>query len=197
MPDEWPRRYTQAELNAIAKSIGHSTLNAAAFDKLQEAVEGYQWGSLVDDRIFRSSTNKGRRKKLKNVIELCEQGAPASSLERVANELDAVASQLLGPVNRTERIALQRAAEIALTKMKISGPDPKRARLQFVRELASIFNAVTGKVPGRRVHDQEYGPFRDFVRSALTPFDATMGSDADIKSAVRRWKKDSIGRRKA
>jgi len=71
--DEWPRRYTDAELEAIARSIGQSNLDTLAIDRLQEAVEAYQWGSLVDDRISPSSTNKGRRKSLKHIIALCEQ----------------------------------------------------------------------------------------------------------------------------
>ena len=52
MPSEWPRRYTRAELEAIAKSIGQSNLHPRTVDKLQEAVQAYQWGSLEDDRVF-------------------------------------------------------------------------------------------------------------------------------------------------
>jgi hypothetical protein len=76
MSDEWPRRYTSAELEAIAKSIGQSKLKPFALDKLQEAAEAYQWGRLVDDRISPSSTNKGRRKSLKHIIALVSKRRP-------------------------------------------------------------------------------------------------------------------------
>ena len=103
---EWPRPYTPEELKAIANSIGLETLSPNIVERLQQAVEGYQWGSVVDDkdlvddkdeRIFASSTNKGRRKQLKKLIDLCVQCAPTEDISAVLSELDAIASQQLGP----------------------------------------------------------------------------------------------------
>lgn len=185
MPSEWPRRYTRAELEAIAKSIGQSNLHPRTVDKLQEAVQAYQWGSLEDDRVFPFSTNKGRGKSLKNIMTLCEQEAPAEEIEIALNELDVVASQLLGAVDPIDRRSVQSAARAALKKIRTSGPDPKRARRQYIGDLVCIYSRATGKRPGRWVHDIEGGEFRDFVIAALEPFKATQGCEADIKVALR------------
>jgi hypothetical protein len=182
---EWPRRYTPAELEAIAKSIGQSNLSSVIVDKLQEAVEAYQRGRLVDDRIFPSSTNKGRRKSLQHIIALCEQEASGEDIVIACNELDVIASQLLGAVDPTDRKSVRSAAIAALKDIKTKGPDPKRARLQFIVDLCCIYSRWTGKRPGRSVHDRETGEFRDFVVAALEPFKATQGCEADIKVALR------------
>ena len=50
-------------------------------------------GKLEDHRVFPFSTNKGRRKSLKNIITLCEQEAPAEEIEIALNELDGLACQ--------------------------------------------------------------------------------------------------------
>ena len=60
--------------------------------------------------------------------------------------------------------------------------------LGFVRDLIPIFEDLTGQPAGRRVLDQEYGPFLDFVRAALQPFKATQGCEADIREALRLHK---------
>ena len=36
--------------------------------------------------------------------------------------------------------------------------------------------------------DREYGPFVSFVRAALVPFGAERGCEADIKTALKRYK---------
>jgi hypothetical protein len=189
MSSVWPRRYTPAELEAIAKSIGRSNLPARAVDKLQEAVKAYQWGCSVDYGKWGSpSTNKDRRKSLKNIITLCEQEAPAEEIEIALNELDVVASQLFGAVDSTDPRNVQIAARAALKEIRTSGPDPKRARRQYIGDLVCIYSLATGKRPGRWVHDIEGGEFRDFVRAALEPFKATQGCEGDIKVALKRSK---------
>ena len=70
-------------------------------------------------------------------------------------------------------------------KIRTSGPDPKRARRQYIGDLVCIYSRATGKRPGRWVHDIEGGEFRDFVIAALEPFKATQGCEADIKVALR------------
>jgi hypothetical protein len=188
MSNEWPRCYTHVEFEAIAKSIGQGNLHVRTVDKLQEAVAAYQWGSLVDDRSFPSSTNKGRRKSLKHIIALCEQKAPSEEIELELNGLDALASQFLGTVDPTDRRRVKSAVEGALKRIPKQGPDPKRARLHFIEDLICIYSRATGKRPGRSVHDGEGGEFRHFVRAALEPFKATQGCEADIKVALNRSK---------
>jgi hypothetical protein len=204
---QWPRCYTPNELKKIANSIDLEKLSPNIVERLQQAVEGFQWGSVVDDKIYPSSTNKGRRKQLKKLVDLCVQCAPTEDISAVLSKLDAIASQLLGPINRTDPTSIKVAAETALSKIPASGPDPKRARLQYIQELTHIYRSATGKHPGRRVRmteyeepkegennqDREYGPFLDFVRAALEPFGAEKGCEADIKTAIKRYKASLTG----
>jgi len=48
MPTEWPRQYTSAEIEAIARSIAREKPRPLAVDMLQEAVESYQRASAAD-----------------------------------------------------------------------------------------------------------------------------------------------------
>jgi hypothetical protein len=180
---QFPRRYTSAELEGIAKAAGVEKCGPVALEKLQQAAKAFQWGRLVDAGVIASSTNKGRRRQFKHIIKLCEK------IEKALNELDALASQLLGPVDDAELIRLRQAAEAALNTIPSRGPNPRRARLQFIGELACIFARLTGQRPTRRVHDQEYGPFLNFVKAALKPFKAATGCETDIKTVLRRLKK--------
>lgn len=211
-PVEWPRLYTSAELEALAKSLGCKELGRVTVYKLQKAVEAFQWACFFDDGYFPSNTKLSRRQRLMNIISLCQQEAPAEEIEVVLNELDGHTSQLLGPVNSTDLQAVHNAAEVALKKIPSSGPDRKRAARQFIEELARIYHRVTGEFPGRRVHirdyapehvtdndlpDQEYGPFRDLVKAALMPFEPEDKKaprrkrrryNADIRAALSRLK---------
>jgi hypothetical protein len=192
---ELPRRYTPDELEAIAKAAGVEKCGPVALEKLQRAAEAYQWGTTADEAmgkekgkaILASSTNKGRRQQLEHIIKLCKQ------IEIALNELDGPTSHLLGPVDNTER--LQFAAVAALKKIPSRGPNPRRARRQFISELACIFCRLTGKAPGRSVHDGEGGLFFEFVQAALEPFKATTGCEADIKAVLHQRKKISSGRK--
>jgi hypothetical protein len=188
MPSEFPRLYTPAELEAIANSVLLGELASSHVERLQKAVGQYQWATLVDDGIFPGSTNKGRRKLLKRIIELCEQGASSEEIEAELVKLDAVTSQWLDVADRQQ---LRRSAEAALRKLPKSGPDPKRARRQYICDLARIFLRITGKRPGRSVHDQEGGLFRAFVKAALRPFNAEQGCEADMAVVLNRLKKGS------
>jgi len=170
-------------------------------------VEAYQWASATDQDAFvergpkHRSVNKRRREQLKNIISLCDQGEP-EEVKLALEELDGATSQNLGDpgpdglrrIHVTDLLAVKIAAERALEKIPMSGPDPQRAKQQFIMELACIFRLVTGECPGRRVKTydpsagEEYGPFRDFVWAALEPFGATNGCHVDIKVALNRLK---------
>jgi hypothetical protein len=189
MPSEFPRLYTSAELKVIAHSVCPFELTSSHVESLQEAFQKYQWARLSDERevlaFFASSTNKGRRGQLKHIIELCKRETRQEEIEQALSELDAIASQSLGPVDVTDRRQLRCAAESALRKIPTRGPNPKRARRQYIADLHPIFVSVTGQRPGRRFHDKEYGPFLDFVKAALDPFKAAQGCEADIKVVLK------------
>jgi hypothetical protein len=189
----WPRRYTIAELDAIAASIAPHKIDARNIERLQEAVETFQWASDEDDKRFRkqfpASTNKGRRGQFERIIKLCERRAPTSKIKIVLNRLDGRASQLLAPVGKIDHLKLKEAAELALAEIPGRGPDPKRGRRQFIGDLAKIFLRITGKRPGRRVHVEEGGLFLAFVKAALRPFGAEQGCEADIKAKLAQMKR--------
>jgi hypothetical protein len=177
---EWPRRYAAAEKKAIAISLGRKAINYVAWEDLQEAVEGFQWARLEDeglqwalkDDLFVSSTNKGQRQQLVHIIRLCAEGATIEAIQDALNELDGVTCQRLGPVDTSDLRVIARAARRLAEEISKSGSDRRRARRQFIADLASIFYRLTGKRAGRSVHDGESGQFRDFVMAALEPIDA-------------------------
>jgi hypothetical protein len=189
MSSESPRPYAPVEIEAIAQSVFPFDLASSHIEQLQRAVEEYQWATWGDNREFLalhpSGTNRGRRKLLKRIIELCELQASSEEIESELIKLDARASQSLDVADRQQ---LRRSAESALRNIPTRGPDPKRARRQYICDLAHIFYRVTGKRPSRRVHDQEYGPFFEFVKAALVPFHTAQGCEADIKVVLKQLK---------
>lgn len=203
MSAEWPRPYTQSELTTIAELIGERSLPQFAKRMLQKAVVEYQWAgwneqpakSSLEPR-FPVSTNKGKRALFRQIIQLIDGGAPHNEIEEAVNSLDAIASQLLGPIDITDHEKLKSAAEGALGKIPSAGPDPRRARRQFICSLARIYKSVKREHPTRRFHLEEYGPFFEFVKAALTPFNTTKGCEADIK-AVLAESKATLGIKKA
>src|SRR6516162_7949075 len=69
-----------------------------AKEKLQRAVEAYQWATTVDSGgpFFRS--NKERLDQVKRIIKLRAQNAPAEKIDKELEAIDAVTSQLLPPI---------------------------------------------------------------------------------------------------
>lgn len=199
--NEWPRSYTSGELEAIAQSNSHGEPPPHIVERLQDAVGAYQRGHSFDEgEVFpgfkvETLTNKGRRKKLKRIIELCEEDAAAYEIQEVVDELDGPTSQLLvfdpekkRAPNATDRQGMLDVAVRVLNQIPLSGPDPARARLGFIRDLIPIFEDLTGLPAGRRRNDVEYGPFLNFVRAALDPFHATQGCEDDMKDALQLHK---------
>jgi hypothetical protein len=187
--------YPPSELANIEESIAPYKIDSSTKQLLQEAVAHYQVEYLKDDPFVRESfpaqlTNKGRLQLLKPLIELCANKAPSSDIEKVLNKLDKETRQLLWPVGNIDHEKLRIGAESVLVKIGKRGPTPKRARLQFIRDLAEIFTRITGRIPGRNVHDQEQGDFLRFVKAALEPFKATQGCEADIKVVLAEIKKE-------
>jgi hypothetical protein len=180
---EWPRRYTQAELHSINKPLGQQ-LDARNTERLQQAAEVFQWGTSAEKGGIFHRSNKERRSLLNHAIKLCQQGASPGEIQTALRELDAIDSQHLGGVGPNDPRRLQLALRSAVRQVPSSGRDRKRARRRFINDLYDIFQEVSGR-PTRRVHDQEYGPFREFVIAALTPFNAAQGCEADIKEVLR------------
>jgi hypothetical protein len=187
---EWPRRYTGAELKTIWKAAGVETVDPDLEENLQDVVIAFQWASYADPgsgALYRSS--KERRDQLSYIITLCGAQAITEEIYKSLDELDAVTSQLLGPINRDNLRAIARAAYRARAELQSRGPDPGRSRRQFIYDhLILIFECATGLLPGRSVHDREQGRFTAFVRAALAPFRAEMGCEDDIKHALHKYK---------
>jgi hypothetical protein len=195
--------FTSLELAAIAKSIGFQELGSHT-ERLQRAAEAYRWAT-EDHKVFRLSTNRGRRKLLKLIVRLCSRSTPPQNLIALSlSVLDAPASQLLGPVDVSDPLALREAAERALSRIPRSGPTAERARDQFVTWLACIYLRIKKRRPTRRdkklplnissVQHKEYGEFLEFVRAALTPFAAAKGCEAVIKRVLEEHRKHKMHR---
>src|SRR4051794_14282170 len=93
--DPWPRRYTPPEIDVITQCLCPHKFSPRDIDRLQKAVEGYQWATLGEGGHFPGSTNKGRRTQLKNIIELCKREAPDEEIQTALDELDALTAQKL------------------------------------------------------------------------------------------------------
>jgi hypothetical protein len=96
---EWPLKYAPDEVGLIvnrahprSKEFNRDDLE----NKLQQAVEEYQWATLADPGgiFFRSA--KQIRGQLTHIIELCVAQRPKSEIQLALNELDGFTSQLLG-----------------------------------------------------------------------------------------------------
>jgi hypothetical protein len=125
----WPRRYTIAELETIANAAGVKKCGPIAKEKLQRAVEAYQWATTVDSGgpFFRS--NKDRRDQIKRILKLRAENAPAEKIDEELEAVDAVTSQLLpNPVGHPK--TYKRAAKRALKMLSRPGPNRGGARLR-------------------------------------------------------------------
>ena len=147
----WPRRYTIDELKAIADAARVKKCGPIAKEKLQRAVVAYQWATTVDPGgpFFRS--NKERRDQVKRIFKLRAQNAPTEKIDEELEAADAVTSRLLLPILFGHPKTYKRAARRVLEMLSRPGPNPSRARLQFVAELICIFEYVTRRRAGRSV----------------------------------------------
>jgi hypothetical protein len=186
----WPRRYTIAELETIAKAAGVEKCGPIAKEKLQRAVEDYQRATTVDPGGLFFRSNKERRDQVIRILKLRAWNAPAEKIDEELESVDAKTSKLLGPALSRDLKTHKRAARRALKILSRPrrGPNPKLARLQFVAELICIFEYATRRRAGRSVDfddGQERGELRAFVVAALKPFEEEQGCEADIRGALR------------
>jgi hypothetical protein len=194
---EWPRPYTAVELEAPAKALGLKTFTATIIEQLQTEVEGFQYAMWADALI----SYKRQRDILNRIIELFVCHAPDEAIWSALDELDGPTSQRLGPtptvgpwpLGTIHRKALARKIRAVREKLQRCGPNPKRARRQFIDGLLPIYRQVRSGYPGRRIKapSEPYGPLYDFVTAAIDPFDtcrATMGCDDDIRAVLHPYR---------
>jgi hypothetical protein len=188
--------YTRAELKPLTEAAGIPEFGTDALQMLGGAFNAYCWACSADPGAFLFYSDEQKLCELKHILKLSVERASLAEVEQALHELDGPTSQLLGKVGaRHPRLqsSLRRVFE-KITPRR--GPDPRRARRQFIDDLADIYEYVTGRIQTRRVHDREYGPFREFVIAALTPFNAVQGCEADIKIVLQQRAK-RLGRRKS
>ena len=89
------------------------------------------------------------------------------------------------PTDPVELERLAQVAEEAIDEIPSTAHEPKIARYRFFLELAQIYEAATGKPPGRA------GPFKRFACAALEPLNphATTTVDRDLRRAVEAHKR--------
>ena len=178
---EWPRPYTEAELEAPAKALGLKTFTATVVKQLQTEVEGFQWAMWADASI----SYKLQRDILNRIIELFACHAPDEAIWSVLDELDGPTSQQLGPIptvgpwplGTIDRKSLARKIRAVRDKLQRCGRNPERARRQFIGGLLPIYRRVRSGRPGRRVKapSEPYGPLYDFVTAASCPIQSYDG----------------------
>ena len=135
---QWPRRYTTAELEAIANAAG--VRDPVALEELQQAADAYQWARSADPGGEFFLSNEQRRSRLINILKLLRAQASAAEIEKAVNELDAITFQFLGQARADNPRRLKLAAKRAL---RFRPRGRKRARLQFIGDLAPIYaNAI-------------------------------------------------------
>jgi hypothetical protein len=172
--------YTDGEWAAIAKTLDLPDITKGLKQELLEALCEYSWAkSAEEDRL----TRRDRRRLLEEIILVAE------NFKSLLKKADYPTLNLLGSAVTIDNIGLFiDGAKRALAKVPKRSGEPKKARLQFVCALAGIFEKATRSRPTRRVHDVEYGPFREFVEACLRPVDAhaMSGVDADIRETIKR-----------
>jgi hypothetical protein len=173
-------RYSGDQWKPIAKALGLPRPTQYLKRAVTQAAEEYHWAKTSEKyRLGRAE----RRWQLEQII------VNAKALEAALRKLDYPTTKLLeAPISVDDITLLVTTVEQAIDRIPKTSGEPKKARLQYVRELARIFEIVTGRRPARRVHDRECGPFHEFVKACLSPIDAraTQGVEADIRKAVRR-----------
>jgi hypothetical protein len=187
--------YTPTELKPLAEAAGIPEFGTDALQMLGGAFNSYCWACSADPGGFLFYSDEQKLCQLKHILKLIVERASLAKIEQALHELDGPTSQLLGKVGASHP-RLQNSLRRVFKKITPRpGPDPRRARRQFIDDLADIYEYVTGRIPTRRVHDREYGPFREFVIAALTPFNAAQGCEADIKIVLEQREK-RLGKRK-
>jgi hypothetical protein len=180
-------RYSGDQWVRIAEALALPRPTQYLKRALPKAAEEYRWAKTTEEKY--SLGRAEQRRRLKEIkVKTAELYAALRKLDYPTTEL------LETPITVDDVALLVAAAEQAIDRVHRTGGEPKKARLQYVRELARIFEIATGRRPARRVHDREYGPFRDFVEASLRPIDphAISGFDFDIRKAI---KPHSVARR--
>ena len=203
---EWPCRYTSTELEILAKAARVEKFSPVIVEKLQRAVEEFQWAKSGDPGGIFFRSNKEKRCQLHQILKLCAAQRSTTKIELALRGLDGPTSQRLGRV-RAGHPRLLTAIRRVLKKIPRSGPDPERSHRQFIGKLKRIFAHATPLRPGRRVRKQDvdrfrttlkdYGPFLAFVKAAVEPLDATRCCEADIKAVLHQRKIASRKRKNA
>jgi hypothetical protein len=200
---EWPRHYTPAELKTfepLFKAAGVEKFSPTIVEMLQQAVEDFQWAMSADPGGIFFSSNTERRYKLNRILKLIAAQRPTKKIELALRGLDGPTSQRLGWVCAGHpRLLTVIRRVLKKIPSRRRGPDPKRSHRQFIGDLKRIVVYASGNSPGRRVREEEcgrfltsqkdYGPFRELVKAAVRPFDATRGCDSDIRAVLYQRKR--------
>ena len=189
--DETPRPpYSPADLCQIAKVLGVSKLSVEHTSGLKNAALTYLFLAATEPK-------PGTSKKSQRLLP--SRSARRTALHRVAEAARALKAaledQALIFLEEREKILLSDPecldqlailADKEAEQIPGGGPDPKLARLVFVRRLAEIYEDITQR-PARRQHDPmsglDSGRFLEFTKVALKPLnkDALKGLEHVVR----------------
>src|SRR5258707_7044591 len=117
-----------------------------------EAFQYAMWGDVfISYKLQRAILNR--------TLKLFVCHAPDEAIWSALDELDGPTSQLLGPIptagpwplGTIDRKALALKIRAVLATLQRCGPNPKRARRQFIDGLLPIYRQLRSGYPGRRV----------------------------------------------
>lgn len=192
--------YSDDELREIKRVLGIKRFTNPIRKRLEYAAKLYlvEWeaerrpkageGWLYPPRKVRRDAYEEVAKKARELKEALEApGFTMASKRRFPEE-----KEDWPEVDREQLEALEKAAEKAATKVPKTGADPRVARRNFIKRLASVFKEVTGRIPARS-HDpvatEDTGLFLELVKKCLgplTPERAECGLADDVRLVLEK-----------
>ena len=168
--------YSPADLSQIAKVLGISKLSAKHTSRLKNAALTYLFLAAAEPKPGTSDNlppilpgRSARRKALQRVAKAART-LKAALEDQALIFLEEREKILLSDPECLDQMAI--LADKEAEQIPKGGPDPKLARLVFVRRLAEIYEDITQR-PARRQHDPmsglDSGPFLEFTKAALKP----------------------------
>ena len=168
--------YSPADLSQIAKVLGISKLSAKHTSRLKNAALTYLFLAATEPKPGTGKNSRrllpsrsDRRKALRRVAKAA-RALKAALEDQALIFLEEREKILLSDPECLDQLAI--LADKEAEQIPKGGPDPKLARLVFVRRLAEIYEDITQR-PARRHHDPmsglDSGPFLEFTKVALKP----------------------------
>ena len=190
--DEPPQPpYSPADLNQIAKLLGISKLSVEHTSQLQHAALTYLFLDATEPKpgarknSWRLLPSRSARRKALQRVAKTARALKAALEDQALIFLEEREKKLLSAPECLDQLVI--LADREAEQIPKGGPDPKLARLVFIRRLAEIYEDITQR-PARRHHDPmsglDSGPFLEFTKAAFKP--VNKGALKGLEHVVRQ-----------